>query len=87
MFLATYTSIRYGGNNITCKPLWIGIWTSPNIPKFFEPFVNENILRIFNNYINKYQIHNEALFNSSRGENAIIVNENLVFDFLARKLI
>jgi len=42
-----------------------------NIPKFFEPFVNENTLRIFNKYINKYQIKNEALFNSSRGENTI----------------
>jgi len=46
--------------------------------------LNENFIRIFSNYINKYQGQSKELFNSCRGENSIMVNENLVPYFFAR---
>jgi len=49
-----------------------------NIPSFYEPAINESIIRIFINYINKYEGQSKELFNSCRGENSVIVNENLV---------
>jgi hypothetical protein len=49
-----------------------------NIPQFFEPSVNENFIPILNNYINKYGQSN-VLFKSCRGENYIMVKENLLF--------
>lgn len=55
-----------------------------NIPPFFEPSINENFIRIFSNYINKYKKQSKDLFNSCRGENSIMVNENLVSYFPAR---
>ena len=55
-----------------------------NIPQFYGPSKNENFLRIFSNYINKYQKQSEELFNSWFGENSIMVNENLVSYFPAR---
>jgi len=47
-----------------------------NITQFYEPSKNENFVLIFSNYINKYQKQSEDLFNSCRGENSIMVNEN-----------
>jgi len=55
-----------------------------NIPRFYEPAINESFIRIFSNYINKYEGQSKELFNSCRGENSIIVNENLVSYFPAR---
>ena len=55
-----------------------------NIPQFYEPSDDENFVRTFSNYINKYQKQSDELFNSCRRENSIIVNENLVSYFTAR---
>jgi len=55
-----------------------------NIPRFYEPSINENFVRVFSNYIKKYQKQSEELFNSCRGENSIMVDENLVSYFPAR---
>ena len=55
-----------------------------NIPRFYEPAINESFIRIFSNYINKYEGQSKELFNSCRGENSVIVNENLVSYFPAR---
>ena len=52
-----------------------------NVPQFYDPSINENFVRIFSNYINKYQRQSEELFSSCRGENSIMVNENLVSYF------
>jgi len=46
--------------------------------------MKENFVRAFRNYINKYQKQSEQLFNSCRGENSIIIDENLVSFFPAR---
>jgi len=46
--------------------------------------MKENFVRAFRNYINKYQKQSEELFNSCRGENCIIFDENLVSCFPAR---
>ena len=48
------------------------------------PTIKENFIRLFSNYINKYQKQIEELFNSCHGENFIMVNENLVSYFTAR---
>jgi len=55
-----------------------------NIPPFYEPSINENFVRIFSNYINNYQKQSEELFSSCRGENSIMVDENLVSYFPTR---
>ena len=55
-----------------------------NIPRIFEPFIHEKFIRIFSNYINKYEGQSKELFNSCRGENSVIVNESLVSYFPAR---
>ena len=55
-----------------------------NIPQFFEPSANEKFIRIFSNYINKYEGQSNDLFKSCRGENTIMVKENLVFHFPSR---
>jgi hypothetical protein len=34
-----------------------------NIPQFFEQSANKNFIRIFGEYVNKYQTHNKKLFN------------------------
>ena len=52
-----------------------------NIPQFFETSANENFVRKFSNYINKYEGQSNDLFKSCRGENSIIVKENLVTYF------
>ena len=54
-----------------------------NIPQFIEPSIYETFNLIFSKYINKYQGHNKELFNSCRGENSIMINENLVSYFPA----
>jgi len=54
-----------------------------NIPRFFEPFINESFIRIFSKYINIYEGQSKELFNSCRVENSIIVNANLVSYFPA----
>ena len=54
------------------------------IPQIYEPSINENFVHVFSNYINKYQKQIEEFFNSCRGENSIIVDENLVSYFPAR---
>ena len=55
-----------------------------NVPRFYEPSINGNFVRVFTNYINKYQKQSEELFNSCRGENSIMVDEHLVSNFPAR---
>jgi hypothetical protein len=55
-----------------------------NIPQFFEPSANGYFIRIFSNYINKYEGQSNDLFRSSRGENSIMVKENLVSYFTSR---
>jgi len=55
-----------------------------NILQFYEPSKNENFVRIFSNYITKYHKQNEVLFNSCRGEDSVMVNENLISYFPAR---
>ena len=54
-----------------------------NIPQFFEPSIYGSFICIFSNFINNYEGQREEFFNSYRGENAIIVNENLVSYFPA----
>jgi len=54
-----------------------------NVPRFYEPYIKENFVRVFNNYINKYQKQSEELFNSCRGENSIMIDENSVSYFPA----
>jgi len=54
------------------------------IPRFHEPSIKENYVRTFNKYINKYQKQSEDLFNSCRGENSIMIDENLLSYFHAR---
>jgi hypothetical protein len=55
-----------------------------NVPRFYEPSIKENFVRVFSNYINKYQEQSEELFNSCREENSIMVDENLVSYFPTR---
>jgi len=55
-----------------------------NITKFFEPSANENFIRIFSNYINKYEGQSNDLFKSCRGENSVMVKENLASYFPSR---
>ena len=55
-----------------------------NIPRYYEPSLNENFLSTFSNYINKYQKESDVLFNSCRGGNSIMIHENLVSYFPAR---
>ena len=55
-----------------------------NVPRFHEPSIKENFVCVFSNYIKKYQKQNEELFNSYRGENSIMFDENLVSYFAAR---
>ena len=55
-----------------------------NIPQFFDPSANETFIRIFSNYINKYEGQCNDLFNSCGGENSIMVKENLVSYFPSR---
>jgi len=54
-----------------------------NVPRFYEPSVKGNFVRVFSNNINKYQKQSEELFNSCRGENSIMIDENLVSYFPA----
>jgi len=81
---AQKTSFRFGGNHISCTNYESVFDLLTNIPQFYEPSINENFFRIFSNYIYKYQWQSEELFNSCRGENSIMVKENLVFKFPAR---
>ena len=55
-----------------------------NVPRFYELSIKENFVRVFSNYINKYQKQSEELFNSCRGENSTMIDENLVSYFPAR---
>jgi len=55
-----------------------------NIPQFFEPPANENFIRIFSKYINKYEWQSNDLFKSCLGENSIMVKVNLVSYFPSR---
>ena len=55
-----------------------------NITQFFEPSANEIFIRIFSNYINKYEGQSNDLFKSCRGENSIVVKENLISYFPSR---
>ena len=55
-----------------------------NMPRLFGPSIKENFIRIFSEYINKYPEQSSKLFRSSRGENSIVINENLVSYFPAR---
>jgi len=55
-----------------------------NVPRFYELSIKGNVVRVFSNYINKYQKQSEELFNSCRGENSMMVDENLVSYFPAR---
>jgi len=50
----------------------------------YEPSINDNFVRVFSNYIKKYQKQSEELFNSRRGKNSIMVDENLASYFPAR---
>jgi len=52
-----------------------------NIPQFIEPPVNENFIRIFSEYMDRYQNHNKESVTSCRGETFIMFNENLVSYF------
>ena len=54
-----------------------------NIPQFTETFKYGNFNHTFSKYINKYQGHNKELINSCRGENSIMIYENLVSYFPA----
>ena len=51
-----------------------------NIPQFIEPPANENFIRIFSEYMDRYQNHKESV-KSCRGETFIMFNENLVSYF------
>ena len=55
-----------------------------NMLRLFEPSIKANIIRIFSEYINKYQEQINEFFSSCRGENSILNNENLVSYFPAR---
>ena len=55
-----------------------------NMPRLFEPSIKANFIRIFGEDINKYQEEINYLFSSRRGENSIVINENLVSYFPAR---
>jgi hypothetical protein len=55
-----------------------------NIPQFFEPSASENFIRIYSNYINKYEGQSNDLFKSCRGENSIMVKGYLVSYFPSR---
>ena len=55
-----------------------------NIPRLLQPSVKENINRIFSEYINKYPEQSNNLASSCRGENSIVINENLLSYFPAR---
>ena len=56
-----------------------------NIPQFYEPSKKRKFCPyFFSNYIKKYQKQSEELFNSCRGENSIMVNENLFSYFPVR---
>ena len=59
MFLAQYTSFRYGGNLICFKYYESVFDLLTNIPQFTEPSIYENFNRIFSKYINKCQGHNK----------------------------
>ena len=39
-----------------------------NIPRLFEPSIKENFIRIFSEYINKYEEQSKELFSSCRGD-------------------
>jgi len=56
-----------------------------NIPRFFDTSINENFIRIFCKYINKYEGQRKEFFNACRGEKSIMNNENLVSYFPARE--
>jgi hypothetical protein len=58
-----------------------------NITQFFEPSANEIFIRIFSNYINKYEGQSNDLFKSCRGENSIVVKENLISYFPSRVML
>ena len=55
-----------------------------NVPRYNEPSINENFVRVFSNYIKKFQNQSEVLFNSCRGEYTIMVDERLVSYIPAR---
>jgi len=55
-----------------------------NIPRLLQPSIKENFNRIFSEYINKYPEQSNKLVSSCRGENSIVINENLVSYFPAR---
>ena len=55
---------------------------SANTPQFTETSKYENFNHAFSKYINKYHGHNKEFVNSCRGENSIMINENLVSYFL-----
>jgi hypothetical protein len=60
-----------------------------NIPNFLEPSKKEKLMRIFNEYFNKYAQEREEntgkqLFNSCYGENSVTVDNHVVSHFPAR---
>ena len=55
-----------------------------NIPQMLQPSIKGNFIRIFSEHINKYQEQSNELFSSCRGENSIVINENLVSYIPAR---
>ena len=55
-----------------------------NVPRYYEPSIKENFVRVFSKCLHKYQTQNEELFNSCRGENSIMFDENLVSYFPVR---
>ena len=55
-----------------------------NIPRFLEPSIEANFIRIFSEYVNNYQEQSNELFSSCHGENSIVINNNLISYFPAR---
>ena len=51
-----HNTLRVGWEDIICPVKhYESVFDLTNIPQFFEPSANENFIRIFSNYINKYE--------------------------------